>query len=124
MNLDKLKTLIPMLENTDSKVFSMGYVQRCVAGVLYSNQYSDKCDIAFVGYHTIMDTLSEYVGLPRDKDFDHNLHLYLFGGQWAYHRELDTPQHAILRINNILNGYKPGPIYDEIDLALTLSKTK
>lgn len=124
MNIQKLQTLIPILQKTDQSEFCMGSVtgwnheenkhRYCILGLLYREHHPD---VEHINFRVAVDYLHKYFETGKDNQryaWD-NLSFFIFGGQWSMRPELNTIEHAVHRINLILSGYEPKGIWEEVN---------
>lgn len=126
MNTEKLQVLIPILQKTDPSDFSMGNVvgwnwkeqkpNYCLIGLLYKEHHSgaDHTTFAYMEGVEYMHKFLETNHTEGRYVWD-NKSYFLFGGQWSCRPELDTIDHALHRINLILQGYEPKTIWEEVN---------
>lgn len=125
MNTEKLKVLIPILQKTDPSEFSMGNVvgwnwkeqkaNYCLIGLLYRDHHPNIGGSGF-GYMEGVEYMHKYLETNHTEGryvWD-NKSYFLFGGQWSVRPELDTIDHALKRIDLILQGYEPKDIWKEV----------
>lgn len=125
MDKDKLQLLIELLKRTEPKEFSMnhvcGYTEDemygyrmtfCVMGLLYRAQH----DVEACSFGEALRYAENFLNIK----FNSNIGYYLFGGQWTFKDELNTIEHAIYRIQKVIDGYKPDYIYNELHKEMEL----
>lgn len=135
MNIENLKRTAELVAKIPPENFDMEYYR-------LSDYSSHECGSVgcIVGHATVLDTpenlkrftqgvmYPEFKGRQFENDirFDEwsadffdiddasNEWYYMFGHRWSHFKATNTPEHAVYRINRIIDGYKPDDISEEI----------
>lgn len=113
MNIENLKLVRQIVEKTPQSEFDMKVAhsdpktnRHCVGGLIAREFMKPR-----VSGHESQFIL-DFVGLDRYNDMDKMF--YLFNVGWGRNPESNTIEHALYRIDRLLEGYEPQDIYVEI----------
>lgn len=121
MNTKNLEKLIAVLEMVNPDEFNMGAVinsssKMDIIGHLW-NVMNPNSIMTNVSIETMFKNAEEFTGLTMKS----NAFSYLFSGYWR-HELTNTIDHAIYRINSLLEEYEPEHITDEISSEIARLK--
>lgn len=116
MNTKNLQKLIDMLDKVPTEEFNMASVRnstkRCIIGHLIIMKYPDS-NLDSLTIEETFKVAEDFTGLALGS----NSYAYLFSGMWR-HPRTNTIDHAIFRINGLLEGYEPEHITEEVQKEL------
>lgn len=136
MNVKNLERTIEMLKGIPQEKFDMRSFRK------HTNDEGHICGSVgcIVGHATMLDTeenIKDYMDFPDEIEFyewslyfydlyktrnvydlykTRNVWDYMFSEQWADYERTNTPEHAIYRIQKIIDGYEPNNIIIEYNL--------
>lgn len=116
MNTKNLEKLIDILDKVPTANFNMGSVRnserKCIIGHLITMKYPDT-NLNSITIEETYKIAEDFTDITMGS----NAYAYLFSGMWR-HQNTNTIDHAIFRINSLLEGYEPEHITAEVQKEL------
>lgn len=123
MNTDNLKKIVEILKSADpgkfdmQRIFDMPTEKSCVIGYVFKHFHPD---YKARDLNAEMEAVIFFDKFSRLPSFISNARSYIVMGEWAEYPQTNTIEHAIYRIEKVINGYKPEYFEYEIEKELEL----